>query len=342
MKRHMRSASVTVFLLATLALVTTPQNASATLGVPIYWVEGGPNGRLGVVDLDGSGFQVLLTGLNNANGVDIDPFNGHVYWTEGFIGKIRRANLDGSNPIDVLTGLVAPYGLALDLNNSKIFWTNVSNTANNPTVQLANFNGSGVQTLFTGFDAVAIEVDPVGNKIYWSQGVNTNTNTLRRANLDGSSPQTIYTAPVYSGGSAVLEGLTVGYDPNFYPQGRVYFSLRGSLPNNTMESMDLSGGLITTIATDPLYTFVGTDFYDGYKQVIWTNYFSTLNSGKISQGQPDGSLSSLISTVGLNRAVNDVAIWPFLPPVPEPATAILLGTALAFIATIARHRRRIA
>jgi hypothetical protein len=76
-----------------------------------------------------------LPGLGNPLGVNIDPTNGYIYWTEGFTQKIRRANLDCSNPVDILRNLAGPSGLSLDLVNSKVYWTNATNTANNPSVQ---------------------------------------------------------------------------------------------------------------------------------------------------------------------------------------------------------------
>jgi hypothetical protein len=326
-------------LLFSIAAVTNPQIALAALGVPIYWVEAGVGmGRLGVVDLDGSNFQVLLTGLSNPQGVDIDPVNGHVYFTEAAAGKIRRINLDGSNPVDILTGLGGPSGLSLDLNNSKIYWTNLTNSSTNPTVQRSNLNGTNVQTLITGPNGAAIEVDPIGNKIYWSEGTNTNTTFIRKANLDGSSPQTIFTGPTSTGGTAEMLGLTVGYDSTFYPQGRLYFSLQQITPSYTLESMDLNGGPTTTIVTNPDYQIVGTDFYDGYKQVLWTNYFgNAFNSGEIWRAMPDGSAPQMISTVGFNRSVADIAIWPF-PPIPEPSAAAYLT--IAGVSLVLRRRQR--
>jgi len=56
----LRTRFAIIFLSMSLLLLASG-HAMATLGVPIYWVEGGPDGRLGVVDFDGSGFQVLFS-----------------------------------------------------------------------------------------------------------------------------------------------------------------------------------------------------------------------------------------------------------------------------------------
>lgn len=343
MPAHRSIARCTLLLLVALVSLAMAPAALAQI-VPIYWVEGGhPNlGRLGQVNITGSNFQVHFTGLPNPTGVDIDPFAGHVYWTEPSglnTGKIRRANLDGSNPIDVVTGLAAPTGISLDLVNSKIYWANASydpninpNT-NQPTVQRSNLDGSNVQTLITGDNAVAIEVDALGGKLYTANGMNTNNITLRSANLDGSGVQTIYTAPVYSSGSALIYGVTVGYDATYYPGGRLYFTLQDQTTNK-VESMPLTGGPTQTIATH-FHPFYGVDFQPFYGRVVAAAIYGSQNSGEISWFNPDGSFPQLISTVGANKLVNDVAIWPFPPTVPEPASLALLTVALA-----ALHLRR--
>jgi len=336
--RTLRIATLILFL-SPMSLFVTSGTAFATLGVPVYWVEGGFNtGRLGKVDIDGSGFQVLLTGLGNPLGVDIDPINGYVYWTEGSTQKIRRANLDGSNPVDLLTNLPGPDGLSLDLVNSKVYWTNATNTANNPTLQRANLDGTNIQTLFTGSDATSVEVDSVGSKIYWTQGINSNVNTLRRANLDGSSPQTLFTAPVQMSGSGLMYGLSVGYDSTFYPQGRVYFSLQTNTPTDTLETMDLNGGPTTTIASNGFYSIYGVDFHPGFGRVLWVNNFSLNNSGEVYWSNPDGSAPQLIMSIGLNHKLSDVAVWPYLPEVPEPTSTALVVAALTCFAAISRRR----
>lgn len=323
------------------SLLPVPQVAAQS--VPIFWVEGGPNGRLGRVNTDGSGFQVLLTGLTGPTGVDVDPVNGHVYWAEPSAlntGRIRRADLNGANVVDVVTGLAAPTGISLDIAQAKIYWTNSSYVPilnpnlNQPTVQSANFDGSNVQTLVSGPNATAVEVDPIGGKMYFPTGQNTNNIALKSANLDGSNVQSIYTAVIGPGGSEQIYGVTVGYDA-LYPAGRVYFTRQDALAGpNTVESMALTGGPITPIDSS-IYPFYGVDFHPGYERVVSAAIFGLQNSGEISWTKTDGSFYQLISTVGLNLQVNDVAIWPYMPTVPEPASL-----SLAAIGFLALYRRR--
>jgi hypothetical protein len=335
----------TFLLVATIAAFAVPGDAEGQL-LPIFWVEGGAgfNGRMGRVELNGSGFQVLQSGVGNPNGVDIDAVNSHVYWTEPLglnNGRIRRANFDGTGVVDVLTGLPGPWGLSLDLVNSKIYWTNLTNNSNNPTVQSANLNGSNVQTHVVGPNAVAVEVDPLAGKMYWTAGVNTNVQTLNRANLNGTSPQILFTAPPNMGGTATIEGVTVGYDSTFHPTGRVYYSMHDPVSAfpYTVQSIDPNGGVPTMVASHNNF-FIGLDFHPIYERVVSAALFGNQNSGEISWFKPDGSERQLISTVGLNRGVNDVAISPFLPTVPEPASAALFALGMAVAWCAPRRLRR--
>jgi hypothetical protein len=341
----------TFLLVATIGAFAVPGDADGQL-LPIFWVEGGAgfNGRMGRVELNGSGFQVLQSGVNNPQGVDIDAVNSHVYWTEPLglnNGRIRRANFDGTGIVDVVTGLPAPIGLSLDLVNSKIYWTNsthnpISNpNLNNPTVQSANLNGSNVQTHAVGPNGLAIEVDPLAGKMYWTAGLNTNVQTLNRANLNGTSPQILFTAPPNMGGTATIEGVTVGYDSTFHPTGRVYFSMHDPVSAfpYTVQSIDPNGGAPTMIASHN-NVFIGLDFHPIYERVVSAALFGNQNSGEISWFKPDGSERQLLSTVGLNRGVNDVAISPLLPTVPEPASAVFLTAGIGIVACARMRSRR--
>ena len=71
-----------------------------------------------------------------------------------------------------------------DAGAQKIYWTNWTEKK----IQAANLNGSNVQDLVsTEFEPYGIAVDPLGGKIYWTEG----TGLIRRANLDGSTPETL-------------------------------------------------------------------------------------------------------------------------------------------------------
>ena len=76
--------------------------------------------------------QVVVSGLENPTSLALDPTSEKIYWADSAAGKIQRANLDGSNVEDIAT--FDPFededpnrvSLALDLDNGKVYWTDVA------------------------------------------------------------------------------------------------------------------------------------------------------------------------------------------------------------------------
>lgn len=78
------------------------------VGDKLYWINGK---EIEQCNVDGSGRAVLVPGLSNPRGLEVDRAANKIYWTEE--NKIRRASLDGSGVETLLTG---PNGLEhLDL-----------------------------------------------------------------------------------------------------------------------------------------------------------------------------------------------------------------------------------
>ena len=124
----------------------------------IYWTDLG-SGDIQRADLDGSNLKIVIDGGGSPEGIALDPAAGKMYWTKwnGVAGKIQRSDLDGSNPETILvTGRWRPRGIALDLDADKVYYT--------------------VSSRYLARD-YGVVVD-----VYLSGGV-------RRANLDGSSPE---------------------------------------------------------------------------------------------------------------------------------------------------------
>ena len=59
----------------------------------------------------------IVTGLNNPDGIAVDPIRGQLYWTD--IHTIWGANLDGSNRRPVVEGLDLAYGVDVDGEQSR-------------------------------------------------------------------------------------------------------------------------------------------------------------------------------------------------------------------------------
>ena len=60
------------------------------------------------------GSQVLVSGINNVEGIALDVGEGWLYWASVSDDKISRISLDGAIEEDVITGLGNPEGIALD------------------------------------------------------------------------------------------------------------------------------------------------------------------------------------------------------------------------------------
>jgi hypothetical protein len=117
----------------------------------MYWADE-DWGTIHRANLDGSGVETVLGGLDDPIGIALDVPAGKMYWTEEGSESIRRANLDGSGVEHLVSGLDDPMGIALDLVDGKMYWTDEGTE----TVGRANLDGSGAETLVTGLD------DPVG------------------------------------------------------------------------------------------------------------------------------------------------------------------------------------
>src|SRR5271166_5665798 len=171
----------------------------------IYWAVG-TGTTIARANLDGSNVDPsFITGASDPCGVAVD--GQHIYWANGgqYSGvngesTIGRANLDGTN-VDqsFITGASDADAVALD--GTYIYWANARPPyAGNATLGRAKLDGTGVNESFiTGAsDPCGIAVDNA--HVYWTnqpvvvgqigggQQVEFQTNTIGRANLDGSNP----------------------------------------------------------------------------------------------------------------------------------------------------------
>jgi hypothetical protein len=154
----------------------------------------GTAGRLFVLELsansiysmnpDGSDRKVVVTDCHLPDGIVVDVEAGHIYWTNmGSTpsvndGSIERADVDGKNRKVIVPKGVAftPKQIHLDKTNGKLYWCDREGMR----VIRSNLDGSQVETLVEAGrgDAdrrdqtrwcVGITVDPVRQKIYWTQ-----------------------------------------------------------------------------------------------------------------------------------------------------------------------------
>jgi hypothetical protein len=124
---------------------------------------------------DGSNKETILSGIEYPVSIDLDPFNGKLYWGARKSGNqwLSRCNLDGSN-IEVLVEDIYYHtgGLALDISNEKIYWAGYNSDGS--WIRRANLDGSDIQDVISTSinsnvqQAKHLERDGVTGKLYWT------------------------------------------------------------------------------------------------------------------------------------------------------------------------------
>ena len=141
-------------------------------GKLLYWTDTGKS-RIGRTTLDGSRFELLVTGLNIPSGLALDLAGGKMYWTDPGTKRIQRANLDGSQVEDVIvSGLGMPgIGFAIDSREGKMYWTDLGTKK----IQRSNLDGTRVEDLVTGLSeprGLALEIIPSSDLVAASPSLN--------------------------------------------------------------------------------------------------------------------------------------------------------------------------
>lgn len=301
------------FLCGCVALAAIVGAASQARSAYIYWTETGNatarSGDIRRANVDGTGQQPLVTGLDSPIGIALDLSAGKMYWSESAFfslpipGNIRYANLDGSSPKVLLPTGGAPTGLALD-GGGRMYWADGG--ANN--IDRANVDGTDRKVLINTPTAVpfALAVDTGGGELFWTAPGNGNgKGSIRQASLDGSNPTTIVTQSSSFG---------IALDRS---DGKIYWTeFNGRVPN---------GGDIRRAnpdGSDPQTLVTGLSGPTGIAldPPTGTMYWTDFNGGDIRSANLDGSSQrTLIS--GLDHPV-EIAL-----EVPEPSALSLLGVA---------------
>ena len=222
-----------------------------------------------VFDPSATGLRSAAVSIDN-NDSDENPYNfaiqgtgttppptvtyGKMYWPDLTLNPdpIRSANLDGSNIYDEVTGIDPEGMIAVDIAGCKVYWASEEGF-----VQRANLNGTGgVETIATGPQPFGIALDVAAGKVYWSERFK-----IRRANLDGSNPEDLFTSFSIPGEG---RGLTLDL------VNRKIYWLVTSFPIGAIQrgNMDGSGSLENLITTGEYPWEIALDLVDG--KMYWT------------------------------------------------------------------------
>ena len=156
----------------------------------LYWTTytSKSNHKVQRAHLDGSGVEVLITGLDAPWPIEIDPVRQKLYFVDVNRGVIQRANLDGSDieTINVRVPVDDPAGLAIDPVKNDLYWSDFvfdriykTNLDTSTTTVLIS---SGLTNPF------GLALDLEGGKLYWADtGLTGRTGKIQRSNLDGTN-----------------------------------------------------------------------------------------------------------------------------------------------------------
>lgn len=283
--------------------------------IPFY--PGAPKGLLFTSDLNGGGLtNVMPSPPTYIAGVAADGGHGTVFWKDHLTNP--------SNPhatlyaMDIATGSHSliwtgsqvgnSYGVAVDEVSQRVFWTA------GQTIHSANYDGTGLTTVFTGWYPTELEVDPAAGKLFWTESTSTGAYEVRSANLNGSGLQTLYTAA-----AGHFSGITV--DP---ATSTIFFSDRAAA---LIQSLPYAGGTPTTLQSG-LAHIAGLDFEPTTNRLYAVNKGTATVSWMLASGGP-------MTTVFTGSGNQLGEMWDISVVVPEPGTLLLFG-----LGALAAVRRR--
>lgn len=191
----------------------------------------------------------VIPGFSADNTVTaLDLAGGKLYWLEVISypsSRIRRAELDGTNFEDILLiDLIdSPVSsIAPDAVHGKLYWSDFDRS-----IHRANLDGSSPETLLAGLsgEPTDVVVDAIGGKLYWLEQADTpgwfgsTTDTIRRANLDGTGAENLITGDhtSFQVGDLALDTTNA----KLYWSDYIYRGIRRA---------DLDGSHIVDVATD--------------------------------------------------------------------------------------------
>src|SRR5688572_26917161 len=195
-----------------------------------------------------------------------------------------RSNMSSLSCTVVAVALFSPLALAQKV----LYWTD----KDAPRVHRMNADGAGgPQTLLTSptvFDPRGIVLDPASQKFYFADTI---TQSIRRANLDGSNVENVVTTGQSQPADMAIDTAA----------GHLYWSDTAA---GAIRRSDLSGNNVTTIRSSLVEPYFITLDTPGGK-IYWSDF----NSGIIHRTNLDGTGAVEDFITGLTR-VRDVAIDP--------------------------------
>jgi DNA-binding beta-propeller fold protein YncE len=196
------------------------------------------------MNLDGTNLEDVVTGVM-AISIALDRFAGKIYYTTKDDYSVKRANTDGTSIESLYTPVTTsePYGIALDTKNGKVYFTD--NNSSVKKIYRMNLDGTSLEEVLTGVQAISIVLDVDGGKMYFTTSDDWR---VKRADMDGTDVETLYTSA-----TGTPNGITLDLDSD-----KIYFTDNYSSVKK-IQRMDLDGSNLEDVLTDVASLNIVTD-----------------------------------------------------------------------------------
>lgn len=324
----MSSQRPTALGLLTLCALAVGLFASvAAADTKLYWSSWTAEG-ICRANLEGSNPGQIISGQNNPSGLAIDASAEKIYWADRGSGTVRRANLADGSGVEVVSHVAGGdpnavvEDVALDTTADKIYFTynTVVDEYNNTAGRVARMNtdGSGLEVIISQdvfHNVNGLAVDPADGEVYWSTGI------VKKANLDGSNSQALFSNDLQANDVAVDPESDVLYWTNEGWQKIEHGGTGGNWRATLVENADI----------DDIDAPFGIKVDPDAGRVYWTDVDVTRSPYGVYGVDTDGDNPEYLAYAHRSRGVA-------VGPVPEPATLAMLAAGGLGLAI--RRRRR--
>ncbi|XP_072023997.1 low-density lipoprotein receptor-related protein 2-like [Amphiura filiformis] len=134
-------------------------------------------------------FKSLNLGdMGDPHGIDFDPVDARIYWTDMKKGTITRSRLSGSNKEVLFNNALGAHGITIDKEDRVMYWSEEKRRS----IWVANLDGTNrTRIISTGLKEPGdMQLDPVEKRLYWidESGVHSK---IESAKVDGSDRKTL-------------------------------------------------------------------------------------------------------------------------------------------------------
>lgn len=153
----------------------------------MYWTDTGYK-TIEVATLDGKhNMELISTGLGEPRAIALDPYLGHVYWSDWgdapAIEKMSMDGLPGTRKQLITTDIVWPNGLSLDLPQNKIYWID----AKLKRMEACDLTGGNRMTIKSTGLKHPFALTNFGNQLYWTDWQEDSVNSMDKFNTSAVS-----------------------------------------------------------------------------------------------------------------------------------------------------------